>query len=320
MTLFNFNAISVKNKKSKKRVVGLREEDYFSKQQLYFVQINMQKTHYEKIEKAIRYINENIKTQPSLVEIANAVNLSPFHFQRLFRQWVGITPKRFLQFLTIDHAKQLLQDSSVFDVSLEMGLSSQSRLHDHFVTLEAATPGQFKNKGEDMKIEYGISHCPFGIVFIAATDRGICQLSFTNKDNYCDAVESLKQAWPNANILENHSRIESLSKKIFNVQNGINDKFHLLVQGSNFQVKVWESLLRIPTGMAFSYQQVANSIDMPSGSRAVANAIAKNPIGYLIPCHRVIRNTGVIGGYRWGSERKQALIAWESAKTQNISC
>jgi AraC family transcriptional regulator of adaptative response/methylated-DNA-[protein]-cysteine methyltransferase len=280
----------------------------------------MQKTHYEKIEKAIRFINENIRTQPSLDEIANVVNLSPFHFQRLFRQWVGITPKRFLQFLTIDHAKQLLQDSSVFDVSLEIGLSSQSRLHDHFVSLEATTPGQFKNKGQDMNIEYGISHCPFGIVFIAATDRGICQLSFTNKDNYCDVFETLQHAWPNANILENHSRIESLSKKIFNVQNGISEKFHLLVQGSNFQVKVWESLLRIPTGMAFSYQQVAHSIDMPSSSRAVANAIAKNPIGYLIPCHRVIRNTGVIGGYRWGSERKQALIAWESAKTQNISC
>lgn len=279
----------------------------------------MPNTHYEKIEKAIRYINENIKTQPSLEEISNVVNLSPFHFQRLFRQWAGITPKRFLQFITIDHAKQLLKNSSVFDVSLEIGLSSQSRLHDHFVTLEAVTPGQYKNKGQNMIIEYGISHCAFGSVFIAATERGICQLSFTYEDNYFDELEALQRAWPNANILENHSRIKSLSKKIFNNNNEVNAKFHLLVQGSNFQVKVWESLLRIPTGMVFSYQQVAKSIDMPSGSRAVANAIAKNPIGYLIPCHRVIRNTGVIAGYRWGCERKQALIAWESAKTQNIS-
>lgn len=279
----------------------------------------MSNAHYEKIEKAIRYINENIRYQPSLEEIANVVNLSPFHFQRLFRQWVGITPKRFLQFLTIGHAKQLLKDSSVFDVSLEIGLSSQSRLHDHFVTLESATPGQFKNKGQDMKIEYGISHCPFGSVFIAATERGICQLSFTNNDNYCDEFESLQHAWPNADIYENHSRMELLSKKIFNLHIEANEKFHLQVQGSNFQVKVWEALLRIPSGMIFSYQQVANLIDMPSGTRAVANAIAKNPIGYLIPCHRVIRNTGVIGGYRWGRERKQAIIAWESAKIQKTS-
>ncbi len=201
----------------------------------------------------------------------------------------------------------------------EIGLSSQSRLHDHFVTLEAITPGQFKNQGQNMKIEYGISPCPFGNVFIASTERGICQLSFTDKNDYCAELERLQNAWPNADMSENHSLIKSLSEMIFNTHNGINEKFHLLVQGSNFQVKVWESLLQIPTGMAFSYQQVANSIDMPTGSRAVANAIAKNPIGYLIPCHRVIRSTGVISGYRWGVERKQALIAWESANTQNIS-
>ncbi|MEE9424219.1 MAG: methylated-DNA--[protein]-cysteine S-methyltransferase [Methylococcales bacterium] len=277
----------------------------------------MSNTHYEKIEKAIAYINENLKTQPSLEEIANAVNLSPFHFQRLFRQWAGITPKRFLQFLTIRHAKQLLKDASVFDVSLEIGLSSQSRLHDHFVTLEAVTPGQFKNQGLDMEIEYGISQSPFGSVFIGVTKRGICQLSFINKDNCSDSLASLQDAWPNAQILENRSRIDMMSKKIFNTHTESNEKFHLLVQGSNFQIKVWESLVRIPAGMAFSYQQVANSIALPSGSRAVANAIAKNPVGYLIPCHRVIRNTGVVGGYRWGSERKQAILAWEAAHTQN---
>ena len=279
----------------------------------------MPNTHYEKIEQAICFINENIKNQPSLEEIANVVNLSPFHFQRLFRLWVGITPKRFLQFLTIDHAKQLLKDSSVFDVSLEMGLSSQSRLHDHFITLEAVTPGQFKNEGQGMNIEYGISQSPFGTVFIAATQRGICQLSFINQKDYCDVLETLQHSWPNAVIQDNHSLIQSLSKKIFHEPNKENEKFHLLIQGSNFQVKVWESLLRIPAGMVFSYQQVASSINMPTSSRAVANAIAKNPIGYLIPCHRVIRNTGVIGGYRWGRERKQALIAWESAKKQNNS-
>ena len=279
----------------------------------------MSQTHYEKIERAIRYINDNKRTQPSLEEIASVINLSPFHFQRLFRQWVGITPKRFLQFLTIDHAKQLLKDASVFDVSLEIGLSSQSRLHDHFVTLEGVTPGQFKKSGQDMKMVYGLSVCPFGRVFIAATDRGICQLSFIVKHDYDAELEALQNNWPNANLTENNALIESLSEKIFNIDNGINEKFNLLIQGSNFQVKVWESLLQIPTGLAFSYQQVANSIEMPTGARAVANAIAKNPIAYLIPCHRVIRSTGVISGYRWGAERKQALIAWESAQTQKKS-
>ena len=278
----------------------------------------MSHSHYEKIEKAIRYINSNIRTQPSLEEIADAVNLSPFHFQRLFRQWVGITPKRFLQFLTINHAKQLLKESSIFDVSLEIGLSSQSRLHDHFVSLEAATPGQFKSSGQQMLIEYGLSTSPFGSIFIAATKRGICKLSFITKDNYSSELSSLQLAWPNAAFQQNHSRIESISKNIFSTPHSANEKFHLLVQGSNFQIKVWESLLRIPTGTVFSYQQIAKSIGMPTGSRAVANAIAKNSIGYLIPCHRVIRNTGVISGYRWGCERKQAIIAWESAKTQRI--
>ena len=274
---------------------------------------------YQKIEKAIRFIQENLRTQPSLEEIANAVGLSPFHFQRLFRQWAGITPKRFLQFMTVSHAKQLLKESSVFDVSLAMGLSSQSRLHDHFVTLEAVSPGQFKNEGKDMKIEYGISHSPFGIVFIGATERGICQLSFIDEKNYSDSLESLQHAWPNADILENRSRMDTLSKKIFNIHIEPIEKFHLFVQGSNFQVKVWESLLRIPTGMAYSYQQVAVSIALPLGSRAIGNAIAKNPIGYLIPCHRVIRNTGIIGGYRWGSERKHAILAWEAANASHSS-
>jgi AraC family transcriptional regulator of adaptative response/methylated-DNA-[protein]-cysteine methyltransferase len=169
-----------------------------------------------------------------------------------------------------------------------------------------------------MTIEYGIRPSTFGLAFIAATERGICQLSFTDENNYPDLLKSLQIAWPKADIQENKSRIKSLNNKIFHTHNPSNEKFHLFVQGSNFQVKVWESLLRIPSGMAFSYQQVANSIDAPNASRAVANAIAKNPIGYLIPCHRVIRNTGVIGGYRWGCERKQAIIAWEAAKAQNL--
>ncbi|MEE9398579.1 MAG: methylated-DNA--[protein]-cysteine S-methyltransferase [Methylococcales bacterium] len=270
-------------------------------------------SHYEKIEQAICFINENIKAQPTLDEIAKATGLSPFHFQRLFREWAGITPKRFLQYLTVSHAKKLLKDSSVFEASLEMGLSSQSRLYDHFITLEAVTPGQFKQKGRDLNIDYGLGRSPFGLVFIAATERGICHLSFLANENISDSVKSLQQDWPNAEINENRNRIETLRNKIFNSHTETNQKFHLFIQGSNFQTKVWESLLKIPHGMVYSYQQIATSIAAPSAARAVANAIGKNPVSLLIPCHRVIRNTGVIGGYRWGRERKQAILAWESA-------
>lgn len=275
-------------------------------------------SHYEKIEKAIYYINENITSQPSLDEIAEAVYLSPFHFQRLFREWAGITPKRFLQFLTVNHAKQLLENSSVLDVSIEMGLSSQSRLYEHFTTLEGMSPGEFKSSGNRMNIEYGLSYSRFGYVFIAMTERGICRLSFIDKQGYPSAIDSLQGAWPDATLSENISVIEALSQKIFNGTAASQEKFHLLVKGSNFQIKVWESLLQIPSGAAFSYQQVANSISKPTATRAVANAIANNPIGYLIPCHRVIRKTGVINGYRWGGERKQAMLAWESAHASDF--
>ena len=275
-------------------------------------------SHYKTIEKAISYIGENLKTQPSLEEIANAVGLSPFHFQRLFREWAGITPKRFLQYLTVNHAKKLLQESSVFDASLEIGLSSQSRLYDHFISLEAVTPGEFKYKGLSMIIDYGLGQSPFGLVFIAATLRGICHLSFVDSKTKHDSIEYIQKNWPNAEIKENQLRIEALISRIFNPSTEKNEKFHLFVKGSNFQIKVWESLLRIPQGKVCSYQQVAGSIAAPTtASRAVANAIAKNPIGFLIPCHRVIRNTGAIGGYRWNSTRKQAILAWESANEFN---
>ncbi|MFW5426222.1 MAG: methylated-DNA--[protein]-cysteine S-methyltransferase [Methylophagaceae bacterium] len=276
-------------------------------------------SHYEKVEQAIYFINENIASQPSLDEIAASVYLSPFHFQRLFREWAGITPKRFLQYLTVSHAKQLLEQSSVLDVSIEMGLSSQSRLYEHFITLEGVSPGEFKSNGHCMVIEYGMSYSPFGLIFIAATERGICQLSFIDKQQYQDSIESLQSAWPNATILNNPLYIDKLSQKIFTTTAESKEKFHLLVKGSNFQIKVWESLLKIPSGMAFSYQQISHSISKPTANRAVATAISKNPIAYLIPCHRVIRKTGIISGYRWGCERKQAIIAWEAAHSLNTT-
>ncbi len=275
-------------------------------------------THYEKIEKAIGFINENHTAQPNLDDIANAVGLSSFHFQRLFREWAGITPKRFLQYLTVDHAKKLLEESSIFDTALETGLSSQSRLYDHFVTLEAVTPGEYKNRGQNISINYGFTQCPFGLVFIAATNRGICHLSFSTPESMPESIRSLQQKWRNAKIAENQLRIETLSNKIFTPNTQTQKKFHLFIQGTNFQVRVWESLLRIPYSAVSSYQNVASSIGAPTATRAVANAIANNPVGFLIPCHRVIRNTGAIGGYRWNNKRKQAILAWESANDLNL--
>lgn len=274
----------------------------------------MQNKHYHTVAQAIQYINRNLHHQPELHDIANAVNLSPYHFQRVFRDWAGVSPKRFLQYLTIQHAKLLLKNSSLLDTSLQTGLSSQSRLHDHFVTLEAITPGQYKHDGQGLDIDYGFTESPFGSVCIATTELGICHLGFVNDKDLKTATLHLSKIWPNARLSHNDSRIDALGKKIFSVNSTSPEKFHLLVKGSNFQIKVWESLLSIPEGNIQSYQQIAKAIAQPKASRAVANAIAKNPIGYLIPCHRVIRSTGVISGYRWGTERKQALIAWESAR------
>ncbi len=274
----------------------------------------MQNKHYDTIAQAIHFINSQLHNQPELKDIADAVNLSPYHFQRVFREWAGISPKRFLQLLTIKHAKQLLKHSNTLDVSLQTGLSSQSRLHDHFVSLEAVTPGQYKQAGLGMNIQYGFAESRFGIVFMATTDLGICHLAFVDDKDKQTAINALSAYWPNAQIKFNQSHIKQLAEKIFNANSIKRGKFHLLVQGSNFQVKVWESLLRIPEGHIQSYQHIARAIAQPKASRAVANAIAKNPVAYLIPCHRVIRSTGVISGYRWGTARKQALIAWESAK------
>ncbi len=275
---------------------------------------------YERIAKAIGFLQQNAANQPSLDDIAAAVGLSPFHFQRLFRRWAGITPKRFLQYLTVDHAKQLLASSSVLETSIEVGLSSQSRLYDHFIALEAMTPGEYKRAGMSVDIDYGISSSPFGNAFIAATERGVCQLSFIDSHQSGEHLERLKKKWPNAALTENSTRMATLAETIFNNPSNTNADFSLMVQGSNFQIKVWESLLRIPPGKLYSYGQVAAAIGHPSSSRAVANAIGANPIAYLIPCHRVIRNTGVLGGYRWGLERKQIMQAWEAAEQDRKAC
>lgn len=271
-------------------------------------------TDYELIEKSIIYLEENFQEQPSLEEIASKLNISQFYFQRLFKQWAGISPKKFLQFLTVEYAKNLLKESrTVLDVAYETGLSGPGRLHDAFISVEAVTPGEYKNKGEGLKIVYGIEESPFGKCLIGSTERGICHFSFLTDDS--DEIENLKSQWEKSEFLENRDITGKLIKKIFPpdaVQERSSIKLYL--KGTNFQIKVWEALLRIPTGSVCSYEDVAKYTGNSGGTRAVASAVACNPVAYLIPCHRVIRKSGITGNYRWNPARKKIMIAWERAK------
>ncbi len=272
---------------------------------------------YERVESAIQFIHNHHNSQPSLAEIASEVGLSNFHFHRLFRRWAGITPKQFLQFLTVEHAKQMLANNNLWDTSLELGLSGTSRLHDHFVTLDAVTPGEFKTSGEGLHIEYGLCQSPFGPAFISVTKRGICQLAFVTQENPQQPLDNLRENWSKAKITLNQKRIADIGNNIFSSDDHRRTRIHVFVKGSNFKLNVWKSLLKILPGAVCSYTQIANSIQKPRACRAVANAIGCNPVAFLIPCHRVIRNTGALGGYHWGIERKMALQVYEAAKSQN---
>jgi len=270
---------------------------------------------YQRIAEAISFINTNIQQQPSLEDIAAAINLSPFHFQRLFRRWAGVTPKKYLQILTVERAKQLLSESKpLLEVSDTIGLSSSSRLHDHFVQLEAMTPGQYKAGGTGISIQYAIAPSPFGNVFIATTPRGICKLSFLIDNNEGQQIADLKRTWPGAKIQQQTTEIISIAQGILSGDQTIKGPLSLHVTGTNFQTAVWRALLQIDPGCIYSYGQIATAVGRPKASRAVGTAIGSNPIAFLIPCHRVLQQSGKIGGYLWGETRKHAIHAWESAK------
>jgi AraC family transcriptional regulator of adaptative response/methylated-DNA-[protein]-cysteine methyltransferase len=270
---------------------------------------------YQRIAEAISFINTNIQQQPSLEDIAAAINLSPFHFQRLFRRWAGVTPKKYLQILTVERAKQLLSESKpLLEVSDTIGLSSSSRLHDHFVQLEAMTPGQYKAGGTGISIQYAIAPSPFGNVFIATTPRGICKLSFLIDNNEGQQIADLKRTWPGAKIQQQATEIISIAQGILSGDQTIKGPLSLHVTGTNFQTAVWRALLQIDPGCIYSYGQIATAVGRPKASRAVGTAIGSNPIAFLIPCHRVLQQSGKIGGYLWGETRKHAIHAWESAK------
>lgn len=272
--------------------------------------------HYEKVEQAIHYLMEHHLQQPSLKEIGDAVGMSEFHLQRVFTQWAGVSLKQFLQYLTKEHAKQALRTSSVFDSALASGLSGSSRLHDLLITHESVTPGEYRSWGKGIHIWYGVHACQFGHCFIAVTQRGICKLAFFDTDDELKILlTELHSEWKHAEISENFTATQNTADLIFS-QSQHTGSLHLLLKGTPFRVQVWQALLNIPEGNLASYQQVAQSIGKPSSARAVASAIANNQIGYLIPCHRVIRGTGALSEYRWGKIRKAALIGWEKSQTE----
>ncbi|MBB3837989.1 AraC family transcriptional regulator of adaptative response/methylated-DNA-[protein]-cysteine methyltransferase [Runella defluvii] len=270
---------------------------------------------YQRIEKAIRFIEANFQQQPSLAEIAEHVALSEFHFNRLFSRWAGTSPQRFLRFLTKEFAKErLAQSANLLDTTLEAGLSSTSRLHDLFVTYEAMTPAEFKHQGQGLTIHFGIHETPFGACFIAVTARGVMELRFLEEDEAEPLTHSLQQDWINATWIHAPEITQSTVNQIFDVSHDAAQPITVLLRGTNFQIKVWEALLSIPKGQLASYEQIAQRIGQPSAHRAVGTAIGSNRIAYLIPCHRVLQKVGGIGGYRWGITRKKAILGWEMSQ------
>lgn len=274
-----------------------------------------QSDDYRRIEKAIQFIEENFKSQPSLDEIAASVHLSKFHFDRVFKRWAGISPKQFLQHITLDYTKRKLAEaSSLQEASLDAGLSGSGRLHDLYVNFEAMTPGEYKSKGAGLDVTYGFGMSPFGNCLLATTSRGICHLGFVEGHNQDEAVADLANRLPGARLIEDDNAVQQMVEDIFSPDWDASNGFKLHVRGTNFQVNVWKALLRIPEGEILSYLDVAKGMGQPKAFRAVASAIAANPVGFLIPCHRVITSSGKIHQYRWGTARKKAIIGWEAAQ------
>ena len=273
-------------------------------------------TDYQRVENAIGYITKNFKEEPSLAEIASAINLSQYHFQRLFSRWVGVSPKKFIQFVKLFYAKEELisKQLPLLDLAYDLGLSSASRLHDLFVKVEGMTPGQFKNRGDGLKINYSFCETLFGTVMIGSTNIGICHMAFEVHKEV--AIENLKKTFPNAQFFESRDDMQVKALKVFRASWKDLDEIKLHLLGTPFQLKVWEALLKIPSGSLSTYGAIAKEIEKPKSSRAVGTAIGSNPVAYLIPCHRVIRSNGELGGYLWGTNRKQAIIAWEALKAE----
>ncbi|HMH24782.1 MAG TPA: methylated-DNA--[protein]-cysteine S-methyltransferase [Puia sp.] len=276
--------------------------------------MQQEQTNYERIATAIGYIKTHFKEQPDLNEIAKEVHMSPFHFQRLFQEWAGVSPKKFLQYTTLEYAKSILKDkgASLSDTAFETGLSGTGRLHDLFIGIEGMTPGEYKNGGEALTIHYSFAETPFGEIIVASTPKGICHLAFADKEE--EALAGLHAQFPSAQYKQTVDLIQQNALYIFTQDWKKLSQIKLHLKGTPFQLKVWDALLSIPMGGLSTYSAISGKIDNPGASRAVGSAIGNNPVAFLIPCHRVIRSTGESGQYHWGANRKTAMIAWEAAK------
>jgi AraC family transcriptional regulator of adaptative response/methylated-DNA-[protein]-cysteine methyltransferase len=278
-----------------------------------------EKTNFSRIEEAIDYITTHFKTQPGLDEVAQKVHLSPYHFQRLFTDWAGVSPKKFLQYISVEYAKNILKEkqASLFEAAFETGLSGTGRLHDLFINIEGMTPGEYKNGGESLLINYSFAESPFGDILVASTHKGICHMAFAEDEQQALAV--LQKEFPNAQYKQMVDLIQQNALYIFTKDWKNLSKIKLHLKGTAFQIKVWETLLKIPMGQLSTYRDIAEKLQNPKASRAVGSAIGDNPVAFLIPCHRVIQSTGAFGQYHWGSTRKTAMIGWEAAKTSSTN-
>ncbi len=275
-------------------------------------------SHFARIAQAIEYIQVNFQVQPSLDELAASVHLSPFHFQRLFSDWAGTSPKKFLQYISLEHAKKLLhEDASVEATALDTGLSGAGRLHDLFIKIEGMTPGEYKNGGASLTIRYRYSTSPFGDVIVASTAKGVCHIAFYDDEH--EALAILQAKFPHAHYQQLDDPLQQAALQIFQLDWRALDQVKLHLKGTDFQLKVWEALLKIPQGRLTTYGAIAQRIGSGAASRAVGTAIGDNPVAFLIPCHRVIRATGALGGYHWNLARKRAMIGWEAAQVDVVN-
>jgi AraC family transcriptional regulator, regulatory protein of adaptative response / methylated-DNA-[protein]-cysteine methyltransferase len=281
---------------------------------------SQQEINYNRIAEAIAFYRLHFKQQPSLEEAAEHVHVSPFHFQRMFKEWAGVTPKQFLQYLSLEHAKEVLKETraTLFDAAYATGLSGTSRLHDLFVKVEGMTPGEYKNGGEQLAINYSFAESPFGIIIVASTHKGICYMAFTD-NGYDAAFQELQKHFPNARYQQLSDKIQQNALFIFTQDWSKLNEIKLHLKGTPFQIKVWEALLKIPMGELNTYSGIAGKMNSPQASRAVGTAVGSNPVAFLIPCHRVIKATGEIGQYHWGGVRKTAMIGWEAARVSRES-
>lgn len=274
---------------------------------------------YQRIEEALHFLVEHREQHPDLRQAAASAGLSPSQFHRRFRKWVGVSPKRFIQYITLVDARRRLRASeTVLDATYGSGLSSPSRLHDLFVSIDAVTPGEFKAKGRGLTIRYGCARSPFGNVLIGTSERGVCWLSFHDDSPTRNAIAELEHHWSGARFVYSEAAARGLRDRIFTREaSGLRPALSLLVRGTNFQLKVWEALLRVPSGALCSYGELASNIGCPRAQRATGSAVAANAVAYLIPCHRVVRSLGQLGDYRWGARRKALLIGWEGVNASN---